>query len=97
MFTWFHANQTIGDHKYTEDRRPVRSIVSTIVPPTNGVKHHGARLLRGQLDNCLHSEELARHLIWQLDVVNNRHFIPICLFYKLFLGRSGIFRLHHVG
>jgi hypothetical protein len=31
-----------------------------------------------------------------LDVVNNRPFTPICLFQRLFLGRSGLFRLHQV-
>jgi len=74
---------------------PVRSIFSTIETPTNGVKHHCAGLLREHLDNCLNSEELTRHLIWHFDL-NNRPFLPICLFQRPFLGKSGLFRLHHV-
>jgi len=95
-----HGSMLIRQQGITNTKKtdaPVRSIVSTIETPTNGVKHHGAVLLRGHLYNSLSSEELARHLSWQLDVVNNRPYIPICPVYKLFLGRSGLFCLHHVG
>jgi hypothetical protein len=86
-----HGSTLIRQHGITNTQKrdvPVRSIVSTIETPTNGVKHYGEGLLRGRLGNCLHSEELTRHLIWHLNVVNNRPFIPIYLFQRLILGRS---------
>jgi len=92
----FTLNRQYGITNTQKTDAPVRSTVSTIETPTNGIKHHGAGLLRGHLGNFLHSEELTRHLTWHLDVVNNRPFIPICPFRGLFLGRSGLFRLHHV-
>ena len=94
-----HGSTLIRQHRVTNIQKTdalVRSIVSTIETPTNGVKHYGAGLIREHLSNCVHSEKLTRHLIWHFEVVNNRPFIPICLYQRLILGRSGIFRLHHV-